>query len=258
MLRKFNTSRTLEANMKLGGLTAFAAGMVNVASVMAFFAFTSNVTGHVAILAEEVARGHWHQVSVVFGWLALFFTGSFMSNFMIINTQRTNNYISHSIPLILEMMALLAVGIYGNYYYQETLFETEFLVAFMLFAMGLQNGLTASISNHAVKTTHLTGLFTDLAISLSLYTKKRYRHRPQVVERIKLLSVILLFYFTGGVISGLIYLSIGFSVFYYVCAVLSIVLFYDLTVLTKLLIRRRIRLNKIKSAAFAAREKTLS
>lgn len=252
MLRKFNTSRTLQANMKLGGLTAFAAGMVNVASVMAFFAFTSNITGHVAILAEEVARGHWHQVSVVFGWLALFFLGNFMSNFMIINTQRTNNYVSHSIPLILEMLALLAVAIYGNHYYKETLYETEFLVAFMLFAMGLQNGLTASISNHAVKTTHLTGLFTDLAISLSLYTQKRFRHKPLVAERIKLLSVILLCYFSGGVISGWIYLSIGFSVLYYVCGVLGIVLLYDLTVLTKLLIRRRIRLKRIRNATLTA------
>jgi hypothetical protein len=45
---------------------------------------------------------------------------------------------------------------------QKTLEETEALVALMLFATGLQNGLTASISNFSVKTTHLTGTTTDL------------------------------------------------------------------------------------------------
>jgi hypothetical protein len=33
------------------------------------------------------------------------------------------------------------VGIYGQFYYQKTLEETEYLVALMLFATGLQNGL---------------------------------------------------------------------------------------------------------------------
>ena len=37
--------------MKLGAMTAFSAGMVNVASLILFFSFTSNVTCHYAILA---------------------------------------------------------------------------------------------------------------------------------------------------------------------------------------------------------------
>jgi uncharacterized membrane protein YoaK (UPF0700 family) len=59
-------------------------------------------------------------------------------------------------------LCLLFVGIYGQFYYQKTLEETEYLVALMLFATGLQNGLTASISNFSIKTTHLTGTTTDL------------------------------------------------------------------------------------------------
>lgn len=65
MLRKFSNSRTLSDNIKLGSLTAFSAGMVNVVSVMLFFAFTSNVTGHYAVLAEEIAKGNWYQAGVV-------------------------------------------------------------------------------------------------------------------------------------------------------------------------------------------------
>lgn len=240
MLRKFSNSRTLLQNLQLGGITAFAAGMTNVASLIAFFAFTSNITGHYAILAEEIAKGHWHQVGVVFIWIFLFFAGSFFSNFLVINSAKLSNYLSHAIPITLEFACLITVGIYGHYFYKETLSETEFLVAFLLFAMGLQNGLVASISNGAVKTTHLTGLTTDLGISISMFTKEKFRKRRELRGKIKLLLTIAFFFLFGGVISGLLFLQIGFLTFFFIAAVIAFVLLYDLFNLT------RIRYKKLK------------
>lgn len=175
MLRKYSNSRTLSDNLKLGSLTAFAAGMVNIGSLMIFFAFSSNVTGHYAILASEIVKGNIYQVAVVFAWIFLFFFGSFTSNYIVINTKKHLTLLGHSLPLILEIACLLIVGIYGQYFYQETLTETEALLCLMLFAMGLQNGLTASISNSIVKTTHLTGATTDLGMLASMLTKKEFR-----------------------------------------------------------------------------------
>ena len=83
-------------------------------------------------------------------------------------------YFAHALPIVLEILCLLAVGIYGQFYYEKTLAETEALVALMLFATGLQNGLTASISNFSVKTTHLTGTTTDLGILASMFTQKKF------------------------------------------------------------------------------------
>ncbi|MES2627893.1 MAG: YoaK family protein, partial [Bacteroidota bacterium] len=155
MLRKYSNSRTPGDNLKLGSLTAFTAGMVNVSSLILFFSFTSNVTGHYAILADEISNGRWFQVIIVFMWIALYFMGSFISNQIIIRKSK-NSYVSHSVPLLLEILCFLVVGFYGKFVYTETLIETELLVAILLFSMGLQNGLTASISNFSVKTTHLT------------------------------------------------------------------------------------------------------
>ncbi|MFY9308479.1 MAG: YoaK family protein [Bacteroidia bacterium] len=226
MLRKFSSSRSLADNIKLGSLTAFSAGMVNVASLIVLFAFTSNVTGHFAILAEEIARGNWHQALIVFGWIFMFFFGNFTSNNIIINIKH-NTYLSHSIPLILEIVCLVSVGIYGEYHYRETLTETELLAGVLLFAMGLQNGLTASISNFAVKTTHLTGLTTDLGIIASMLTHKEFRKNKDLKDKAKLLIFIAVFYLTGGIISGCIYLQIGFKVFYMGSFFLIVILFYD-------------------------------
>jgi uncharacterized membrane protein YoaK (UPF0700 family) len=227
MLRKLSNSRTLGDNIRLGTLTAFSGGMVNVASLLIFFSFSSNVTGHYAILASEVAKGNLYQVAVVFSWIFLFFFGSFISNFIVIHLNKTNTYLAHAIPIILEILCLIAVGVYGQFFYQETLVETEVLLGFMLLAMGLQNGLTASISNFAVKTTHLTGTTTDLGILFSMFTKKEYRMNPELKGKAKLLSAIAVSYLAGAIISGFLYFQVGFQVLYIVSLFLLVVISYD-------------------------------
>jgi len=244
MLQKFNTNRTLADNIKLGALTSFVAGMVNVASIMIFFAFTSNVTGHYAVLAEEISKGNWYQAGIVFGWIFLFFTGSFLANFMVINLGKKKTSLAHTLPLLLEIACLLIVGIYGQFWYKETLTETEILLAFMLFAMGLQNGLTASISNSAIKSTHLTGLTTDLAILFSLFTKEEYRTDQALRDKAKLLMVILFSYLTGGIIAGSVYLSLSFIVFYLVSGILFFIIGYDYYKLRASIRRRRRRVEQ--------------
>ncbi|RUA14213.1 MAG: DUF1275 domain-containing protein [Flavobacteriia bacterium] len=242
MLRKYSNYRSFSDNLKLGTLTAFSAGMVNVISVIVFFAFTSNVTGHYAILAQEIAKGNWYQGAVVLVWIFLFFAGNFTSNCLIIhNNTPTGRYIAHAIPVFLEMACLMFVGIYLQYFYTESLKETEFLVAAMLFAMGLQNGLTASISNSKVKTTHLTGLTTDLGVVFSMFTKKEFRNDKKLIQKAQLLLGIMFSYMAGGIISGLLYYKIENATFIVIGMVLGVVLLYDYSKLqvTRFVQRRR-------------------
>lgn len=227
MLRKFSNSRTLGDNIRLGVLTAFSAGMVNVVSLLLFLSFSSNVTGYFAILAAEIVKGNWYQAAIVFAWVFLFFLGGFVANFMVIHFKKRNAYFAHSLPISLEILCLLAVGIYGDFFYQETLVETEILLALMLFAMGLQNGLTASISNFAVKTTHLTGTTTDLGILFSMFTKSEYRSNQALRGRAWLLSSITVSYVAGAIISAIVYFHIGFKLFYLVSLFLVVVILYD-------------------------------
>ncbi len=227
MLRKFSNSRTLEDNIKLGVLTALSAGMVNIASLLIFFAFTSNVTGHYAILAAEIVKGNFYQIAVVLAWIFLFFFGSFISNLIVINFNKKNAYFAHSLPIVLEILCLLSVGVYGHLFYQETLTETEILLSLMLFAMGLQNGLTASISNFAVKTTHLTGATTDLGILFSMFTKKEFRDNPELIGKAKLLLSIAVAYLVGAIFAGYAYFHMEFKMFYLVSMFLVVVILYD-------------------------------
>lgn len=227
MLRNYSNSRTLGDNIRLGTLTAFTAGTINIASLLIFLSFTSNVTGHYAILAAEISKGNWSQVAVVGLWIFLFFLGGFVSNFIVITFNKKSKYFAHAMPLILEIACLLFVGIYGQFYYRKTLEETEYLVALMLFATGLQNGLTASISNFSVKTTHLTGTTTDLGILFSMFTQKKFRKNGELVGRAKLLMSIMISYVLGAVFSGLTYYYLEFRVFYVISLCLLVVIGYD-------------------------------
>ncbi|WP_093365974.1 YoaK family protein [Sphingobacterium wenxiniae] len=228
MLRKYSNHRTQSDNMKLGALTAFSAGMVNVASVTVFFAFTSNITGYYAVFAQELSKGNWYQGAVVLLWILLFFIGSFLSNFVIIQGKgRWSQYISHAIPVVLEFLSILFVGLYLDFFYQNSLQETEFLVGALLFAMGLQNGLTASISNSVVKTTHLTGLTTDLAILVSMFSKRENRNNNALVDKFHLLLTIMFAYVAGGLFGGLGYVYFGNGTFYLTCGILLVIALYD-------------------------------
>ncbi|HRX00612.1 MAG TPA: YoaK family protein [Cyclobacteriaceae bacterium] len=230
MLRRLYSNRSLRDNVMLGTLTAFSAGMVNVTSLIIFLAFTSNVTGHYAILAQEIARGNWMEAGVVLGWISLFFLGNFVANVFVVNSR--SQYLSHAMPLILEIACMVFIGIYLQEFYASRLWETELMVAIMLFAMGLQNGLTASVSNMSLKTTHLTGLTTDLAISFSMLTKKEYRQNAKVVEKAWLLGAVLTSYMVGGVVAGIVYLELRNGVFFVVSGLLAVVILYDLFKIT--------------------------
>jgi uncharacterized membrane protein YoaK (UPF0700 family) len=226
MLIQSAENRELKNNLLLGATTAIAAAMVNVAGVMVLFAYTSNITGHVATLAEELVKGHWYQTGVVFIWLTLFFGGSFVAQLLIAVFEKKGPRISHAAPILIEILALLAVAIYGHLFYHESLKETELLVASLIFCMGLQNGMVATISNNQVKTTHLTGLITDLGREMACSFFPKYRS-VELTDKLKLHGTILACYFIGGIMGGYFFLAFDFQVFYIVVGILLFILFYD-------------------------------
>ena len=112
---------------------------------------------------------------------------------------------------------------------QELISESPNLLAYsLLFAMGLQNSLVTTISNATVRTTHLTGLFTDLGIELSqLFFYKLKEQKDKLYSSIKLRLTIILFFFLGGLLGGIFYSSIQLYVLVIAALILLIGLIYD-------------------------------
>ena len=232
-LLKASEHRTAQDNLWLGTSTALVAGLVNVCSVMILFTFSSNVTGHVATFAEEVVKGQWHQVLVVLAWMLMFLLGALVANLFVTFIAPRSLHVGHGGPMVLQILLLCAVAHYGERHYEETLRETELLAAVLLFAMGLQNGTVARVSKSVVRTTHLTGLFTDLAIEISMMLRASLRADRELRFRFKLHTFILIGYLAGGLAGGYACTHLGFGAMYFGAALLAALLAHDLILLAQ-------------------------
>jgi uncharacterized membrane protein YoaK (UPF0700 family) len=129
------------------------------------------------------------------------------------------------VPAGFESCILLVIALSG----QALITNNPNLIAFsLLFAMGLQNSLVTSISNAVVRTTHLTGLFTDLGIELSqLFFYKTIEQKKKLISSIKLRLSIISFFFIGGIIGGVFYTRIGIHTLLIGSIALILGLIYD-------------------------------
>jgi uncharacterized membrane protein YoaK (UPF0700 family) len=93
-----------------------------------------------------------------------------------------------------------------------------------------------------VRTTHLTGLFTDWGIELSqLFFYKKATELKRLSVSIFLRLSIILFFFFGCVLGGLFYKNYGLKVLLFAAFVLAIALIYDNLVVYYHITKRKIK-----------------
>jgi len=250
MLRNTKGDRTLKENLLLASSTAFVAGVINVAGVIAFFAFTSNITGHVANLAKNVVEKDFEEIHVFLVWLLLFFSGAFISSFAINSFKHKSNYHAHAIPIVIEIFILIFVAVYGNNFYKESDAEREVVIGCILLSMGLQNGMVSIISGGLIKSTHLTGLITDLGAETAEWIHPKSNKNEVIKNKIYVRATILSFYIFGGLIGAYFFNLYELKVFYFVPVILLTILYYDLVPVISHRIVRLFSLTKSEAKTF--------
>jgi uncharacterized membrane protein YoaK (UPF0700 family) len=225
MFRHEGKTRTLKHNLRIASLLSFVAGLVNVAGFLAVQKLTTNVTGHFAFFVDEIFKQNFWEGLNYFLYIVFFLLGSFFSSFSIEFIGKINDRLIYRIPILTESLILLAMAIFG----QEIISKAPNILAYsLLFAMGLQNSLVTRISNATVRTTHLTGLFTDLGIELSqLFFYKEQEQREKLYASIKLRLTIISFFFLGGLLGGIFYTAMNLHVLIFAALILLMGLIYD-------------------------------
>jgi uncharacterized membrane protein YoaK (UPF0700 family) len=226
MLRHIGTKRTNKHNFKLASLLGITAGFVNSAGFLAFAVLTTNVTGHAALFAERIAAQDWHTARVVALWMTLFLAGAFFSS-LIVSKVGSNQRFSYAIPIIIETIILLCVAVFGKHY-SGTLISKEIYAGSLLFAMGLQNSLVSIVSGSVVRTTHLTGTFTDLGIELGQYFQKDKQASDGLKIKIRLRLSLIFFFMTGALAGAYVFRYINFYAFLLPVFILVFTLIYDI------------------------------
>ncbi|MBD1393031.1 YoaK family protein [Mucilaginibacter glaciei] len=226
MLRHLGAKRTPNHNLKLATLLGLTAGFVNAEGFLGFSVLTTNVTGHAALLAERIAFMDWKTAAVIALWMLLFLTGAFFTS-LILSFTGKNQRFSYFIPVIIEVLILLVSALYG----QDTngsISGRQYFAGSLLFAMGLQNALVSMVSGSVVRTTHLTGTFTDLGIDLAQVMHGDKIRRPELISKIRLRLYIIFFFLAGAIFGAFLFQRFSFRSFFAPVVILLFALVYDL------------------------------
>lgn len=210
MFRHKGKRRTYFHNLQLASILSFVAGMVNVSGVLALGTLTTNVTGHIAYFAEHLVDFELPEALLFLSYSICFLLGAFVSNLLVEFFSRKNPRMTYTFPLALEILVIAAVIFTLS---PSMNYGVEITAGSLLFAMGLQNALVTKISQSIVRTTHLTGIFTDLGIELSqLFFYKGAINSRKLIRGIRLKTTIVICFLTGGIVGGIGYTYWGLDI----------------------------------------------
>ena len=213
MFRLEGPARSPRKNTILAGYLAFVAGFVNSGGFVLIGSFTSHVTGSVGRLSTDVTRGDLGAAFFAALLVVTFFLGSLAASLILQGPRPTRLPRAYGAALSLEAL-LLAVFIFVAGLAQTShprLRDAE--AAILCAAMGMQNSLVTRLSGAVVRTTHLTGVITDLGIETAQWLRRRARSwrspagpeldadgRPAHLRTVLLLTITAMF--TLGALSG--------------------------------------------------------
>jgi uncharacterized membrane protein YoaK (UPF0700 family) len=153
----------------------------------------------VTVLGMELARADYGPAFHALAILAAFFTGCLVSG-AIISQGSLRLGRRYGVALSLESATLfLAV-----YFLRRGANTGDYLAAM---ACGLQNAMVSSYSGSTMRTTHITGMVTDLGITCGHFL------RGTMVDwyKFRLYGVLFLGFFAGGLVGTLSYGRFGYD-----------------------------------------------
>ncbi len=209
--------RTRRANRQLGSFLAFVAGAVNAGGFLAIKQYTSHMTGVVSSIADELVLGNVQLAFAGLCALLAFLCGAATTAILINWARYRQMHSEYALSLALEASLLVVFGLLGANLESYVAVFVPATVILLCYIMGLQNAIVTKISQAEIRTTHVTGLVTDLGIE---FGKLIYWNRDVppdskyfvVANRDKLGShaLILTMFFIGGVAGAYGFKAIGF------------------------------------------------
>jgi uncharacterized membrane protein YoaK (UPF0700 family) len=207
--------RNATANRQLGVALAFVAGATNAGGFLAVQQYTSHMTGIVSAMADHVALGSYPLVADGAGALLSFMAGAACSAVMVNFARRREMHSVFALPLLLEAALLIGFGLLGTRLAGVEGLFVPVTVMLLCFIMGLQNAVITKLSHAEIRTTHITGIVTDIGIEIGklLYWNRNDSVPPVAAnpQRLRLLAGLALAFFIGGVAGAFGFKLMGYS-----------------------------------------------
>lgn len=193
-------------------ILAFVAGIINVVGLLGFDQVTiSHLTGSTSRLAEALSRFDTVTVTHVAALIAAFVAGTVISGFLIQDStlqlgRRYGVVLSlESLFLFVSVPLLKSGSVHGMYA--------------AACACGLQNAMVSTYSGAVVRTTHISGMFTDLGISLG----HAMRGLPVDMKRLSLCISVISGFLIGGIAGSVAFQRFNYSALLFPASLTAII-----------------------------------
>lgn len=176
---------------------AVAAGYINSVSLGFFHSPVSHMTGAVSRMGLDAVAGRTSDALASVSILVGFVLGAALCG-VIVGAWKLLPSRTYGIAMMVEGL-LLCVAC------AMLMFKTRWALPVIALACGLQNAMTSSYCGLIVRTTHITGLVTDIGVMLGHWI----RHRQIQGWKMRFLFIVLFSFSAGGVVGAVADLTYG-------------------------------------------------
>ena len=190
-----------------GAALACVAGIVNVVGFLGYqHQAITHLTGNTSLLGAALVAGDRLATLHLAVMLGAFVAGAALGG-LIVQDSTLRLGRRYGVALTVESLMLFAA---------IPLFRQQHLAGPLLAAMacGLQNAMATTYSGAVVRTSHLSGMFTDLGIMLG----HALRGMPLARRRLALCVLIISFFFLGGVLGAWLFARADYGALYFPAA----------------------------------------
>lgn len=206
MLIREGDQRDLAIDIRLATLLAGVAGALNAAGFQSVGYFSANMTGNVSALSDHLSLGRFGAAAVFGALIVAFICGAFISGILIEAGRKRQVRAIYAYSVALEGLLLAVLG--GLDLVVPDFGRGGLLIIGLSLVMGLQNAATTRISNARVRTTHVSGMATDIGLGLAALWGAE-TGRQDALARLRLYGRTILAFLLGGILGVLLYLVIG-------------------------------------------------
>lgn len=170
------------------------AGMVNVVGYLGFeHQAITHLTGTTTLLGGAIAKGEARTAMQLGGVIVAFVLGASLSGLIV---QDSTLRLGRRYGIALSGVSLLLLA-------SIPMLERQWIAGAWCAAMacGLQNAMATTYSGAVVRTTHLSGMFTDLGIAIG----HALRGMPLQKRRLRLSMLIIAGFLSGAAIGSLLF-----------------------------------------------------
>jgi uncharacterized membrane protein YoaK (UPF0700 family) len=227
--RLIGTERSQRANRHLALVLAFIAGGTDAGGYLAVRRYTSHMSGVLSSMADDLALGDISLLMAGLCAMLAFLVGAACTAMLVNWGRRRSLRSEYAFPLLLEAALLVTFSVMGGSLDRPQWFFISLITLLLCFTMGLQNAIITKISHAEIRTTHVTGIVTDIGIELGkLFYWNRSTSQPDGPmvladrKKLKLLSSLIVMFFFGGLLGALGFRYVGFLFFLPLAAMLLV------------------------------------